>query len=312
MRIVFAGTPHFAVAPLAALAGSSHELVGVLTQPDRPAGRGRQLAASPVKEFALARGIPLAQPQTLRTAEGRAPLLEWQPDVVVVVAYGLILPQEALDIPRYGCINIHASLLPRWRGAAPIQRAILAGDTLTGVTIMQMDVGLDTGPMLLHREVPITADDDALSLQGKLSEQGAEALLEVLAHLESGTLQVVPQPLEGASYASKIDKSESRIDWTQSAAAIDRRVRAFKAWPIADTTFHGEQLRIHKARVSDVSVSESASVEPGRILGVRVDELLVACGEGVLAITALQRAGKRIVSGAEFANGLRDLQERFT
>ena len=205
MRIAFAGTPEFAVPPLAALQSSRHQLVGVLTQPDRPAGRGRKLATSAVKEFAMAHGVTVAQPATLRTAEGRSALASWQPDVLVVVAYGLILPPEALAVPRLGCINIHASLLPRWRGAAPVQRAILAGDALTGVTIMQMDAGLDTGPMLLRRELPISSTDDAQSLLASLAALGAPALLEVLDGLEAGTVVPQAQPAEGVSYAAKID-----------------------------------------------------------------------------------------------------------
>lgn len=311
MRIVFAGTPQFAVPPLAALTASSHEVVGVLTQPDRPAGRGRKLTASPIKEFAIEHGIAVAQPKTLRTEDGRQALREWRPDVLVVVAYGLILPLEALTIPPHGCINIHASLLPRWRGAAPIQRAILAGDRVTGVTIMQMDVGLDTGPMLLQRETPIGDDDDAESLQSRLAELGAAALLDVLAALEQGALQPVVQPAAGMTYAAKIDKAEAHIDWAESAVAIDRRIRAFKGWPSAATAYRGEPLRIHRARVASDTLNTAANAQPGRLLGVRDDALLVACGEGILAITQLQRAGKRSVSGAEFANGLRDLQECF-
>ena len=249
MRIVFAGTPEFAVPPLAALRASRHQVVGVLTQPDRPAGRGRKLTTSAVKDFALQQGLPIAQPQTLRSAEGRESLADWQPDVLVVVAYGLILPGEVLSMPRFGCLNIHASLLPRWRGAAPIQRAILAGDEYTGVTLMQMDAGLDTGPMLLQRRVAIGADVDSAALHATLAQVGAEALLETLDGLETGTLAAQPQPSSGVTYAAKIDKAEARIDWQHDAIDIARRVRAFRPWPIAETSQRGEQVRIHEAVV---------------------------------------------------------------
>ncbi|MBM4198438.1 MAG: methionyl-tRNA formyltransferase [Gammaproteobacteria bacterium] len=313
MRIVFAGTPEFAVPPLAALNSSRHHLVGVLTQPDRPAGRGRRLAASAVKEFAVAQGLTVAQPATLRTAEGRAALAAWQPDVLVVVAYGLILPPEALAVPRLGCINIHASLLPRWRGAAPVQRAILAGDALTGVTLMQMDAGLDTGPILLQRELPISLTDDTRNLLAALAALGAPALLEVLDGLEAGTVVPRPQPTLGVSHAAKIDKAEARIDWRESALAIDRRIRAFRPWPIAETTYHGEQVRIHRASViaQGASARQVDSAAPGTILGLRDDLLLVSCGKDFLGIAELQRAGRRSMSAREFANGLRATGEVF-
>ncbi|MFM7432349.1 MAG: methionyl-tRNA formyltransferase [Gammaproteobacteria bacterium] len=313
MRIVFAGTPEFAVPPLAALNSSRHHLVGVLTQPDRPAGRGRRLAASAVKEFAVAQGLTVAQPATLRTAEGRAALAAWQPDVLVVVAYGLILPPEALAVPRLGCINIHASLLPRWRGAAPVQRAILAGDALTGVTLMQMDAGLDTGPILLQRELPISLTDDTRNLLAALAALGAPALLEVLDGLEAGTVVPRPQPTLGVSHAAKIDKAEARIDWRESALTIDRRIRAFRPWPIAETTYHGEQVRIHRASViaQGASARQVDSAAPGTILGLRDDLLLVSCGKDFLGIAELQRAGRRSMSAREFANGLRATGEVF-
>lgn len=308
MNIVFAGTPDFAVPPLAALVGSRHSVVGVLTQPDRPAGRGRQISQSAVKEFALSKGLPIAQPSTLRTVEGRAALEAWHPDVLVVVAYGLILPPEALAIPRYGCLNIHASLLPRWRGAAPVQRAILEGDAMTGVTIMQMDAGLDTGPILATRSLPISKDDDSTSVLEALAAIGAPALLEVLENIERGVAVPVSQPTDGVSYAKKIDKAEARIRWQDSATAIDRRVRAFRPWPIAETTHRGEQVRIHRACVLATTDSTSAA---GSILGLRDETLLVACGEGVLGILELQRAGRRSMSAREFANGLRSTAEVF-
>jgi methionyl-tRNA formyltransferase len=247
MRIAFAGTPGFALPPLRALA-SRHTIVGVLTQPDRPAGRGRALTASPVKLEAAAHGWPLAQPASLKSEEERAALRAWQPDVLVVVAYGLILPQAALDIPRHGCINVHASLLPRWRGAAPIQRAILAGDADSGVSIMRMEAGLDTGPVYAVRRVPIGERMTGGELHDALADEGAGALLEVLDAIEAGTAQAVPQPTAGVTYAAKIDKAEARIDWARSAIEIDRQVRAFNPWPIAETRFAGEQLRILRAR----------------------------------------------------------------
>ena len=312
MRIVFAGTPEFAVPPLAALCASRHEVVGVLTQPDRPAGRGRKLAMSAVKDFALQQGLPIAQPQTLRSAEGRESLVHWQPDVLVVVAYGLILPVEVLSMPRFGCLNIHASLLPRWRGAAPIQRAILAGDEYTGVTLMQMDVGLDTGPMLLQRRVAIGADVDSAALHATLAQVGAEALLETLDGLEAGTLAAQPQPSSGVTYAAKIDKAEARIDWQHDAIDIARRVRAFRPWPIAETTQRGEQVRIHEAVViGDAEAGRAAGTVPGTLLGLRADRLVVACGRDCLGIGVLQRAGRRSVTAREFANTAGALTESF-
>lgn len=312
MRIVFAGTPEFAVPPLAALCASRHEVVGVLTQPDRPAGRGRKLATSAVKDFALQQGLPIAQPQTLRSAEGRESLVHWQPDVLVVVAYGLILPVEVLSMPRFGCLNIHASLLPRWRGAAPIQRAILAGDEYTGVTLMQMDVGLDTGPMLLQRRVAIGADVDSAALHATLAQVGAEALLETLDGLEAGTLAAQPQPSSGVTYAAKIDKAEARIDWQHDAIDIARRVRAFRPWPIAETTQRGEQVRIHEAVViGDAEAGRAAGTVPGTLLGLRADRLVVACGRDCLGIGVLQRSGRRSVTAREFANTAGALTESF-
>ena len=316
MRIVFAGTPEFAVPPLAALVASRHQVVGVLTQPDRPAGRGRRVEHGAVKEFALAHGLPVAQPVTLRTAEGRAPLAAWGPDVMVVVAYGLILPPEALALPRCGCLNIHASLLPRWRGAAPIQRALLAGDPETGVAIMQMDAGLDTGPVLLERRVVIGPDEDSPALHARLAALGAAALLEALDGIEAGTLTPQAQSAEGATYAAKLDKSEARIDWREDAAAIARRVRALRPWPVAETLLHGEQVRLHRARALPDAAAPAAgaapSAAPGALLGLEDDMLVVACGRGRLGILELQRAGRRSMTAREFANGLRAGEETFT
>jgi methionyl-tRNA formyltransferase len=293
---------------LRTLLSSTHRVVGVLTQPDRPAGRGQQLRASPVKLLAQEAHLPLAQPPTLKTAESREELSRWAPDVLVVVAYGLILPPPVLAIPRLGCVNIHGSLLPRWRGAAPIQRAILAGDAETGVTIMQLDAGLDTGPMLLERRRSIGSHDSAGDLHDSLADLGAAALIEALDGLAAGTLKPRAQPAEGVSYAPKIDKSEAPLDWSASAVRLDRQVRAFNPWPIAETRFAGETLRVLQAQVAE---AQDAVAAPGTLLGIAEDGLRVACGEGVLALRELQRAGKRPVAARDFANAVRLAGMRF-
>jgi len=308
LRIAFAGTPQFALPALHALLKSTHRVVGVLTQPDRPAGRGLGLRASPVKLLALEAKLPLDQPPTLKTEESRARLAAWAPDVLVVVAYGLILPPAVLALPRLGCVNIHGSLLPRWRGAAPIQRAILAGDAETGVTIMQLDAGLDTGPMLLERRRPIGSHDTAGDVHDALSELGAAALVESLDGLAAGTLAARTQPAEGVSYATKIEKSEARLDWAESSTRLDRQIRAFNPWPIAETRFAGESLRILRAHIVEPLGTHDA---PGTLLGIADDGLRVACGEGVLAVRELQRAGKRPVSARDFANAVRLAGLRF-
>lgn len=299
MRVVFAGTPEFAVPPLRALL-EAHDVVGVLTQPDRPAGRGRKLTASAVKQAALAAQVPIDQPVTLKTEEGRAMLQSWAPDVLVVVAYGLLLPKAALEVPRLGCLNIHASLLPRWRGAAPIQRAVLAGDFETGVAIMRMEEGLDTGPVYREQRVPIAAEATSASLHDELSLLGARALLDVLRQLESGSAQAIAQATAGITYARKIEKSEALIDWTETAAAIDAKVRAFDPTPIAETRHAGEQLRILRAR----PVDGASNAEPGTVLGVHDDALHVACGSGTLAVRVLQRPGRKAVSAREWAQSV--------
>ena len=287
---------------LQALISSAHSVVGVLTQPDRPKGRGQQVAASPVKAAALAASLPVAQPLTLKTDEGRQPLVAWAPDVLVVVAYGLILPPAALTIPRMGCVNIHASLLPRWRGAAPIQRAILAGDEETGITIMQMDVGLDTGPMLLRRSLRIAPDDTAGTLHDRLAAEGANALLKALDSLADGTAMPQPQPEAGVTYAAKLEKAEARIDWSARAIEIERKVRAFNPWPIAETLNEGEQLRVLKASAETDDSTRLGGQPPGTILSTSEGAVLVQCGMGRLAITEVQRPGKRPVSARDFAN----------
>jgi methionyl-tRNA formyltransferase len=297
MRVAFAGTPQFAVPALAALLASRHPVVGVLTQPDRPKGRGQQLTSSPIKELALAHGLTVAQPATLRDESGRAALAALNPDLLVVVAYGQILPPEVLRLPPLGCINIHGSLLPRWRGAAPIQRAILAGDEITGVTLMQMDEGLDTGDLLGVRRVPITDRDTSATLHDLLAHAGAQMLIEVLEGLAAQVLKPWPQPADGVSYAHKISKAEARINWSDPAAVIARQVRAFNPWPIAETRFAGEQLRIHQA-----TARGSPAQLPGKWLGFAGDALRVACGTGELLVTQVQRAGRKVVAAREFAN----------
>ena len=313
LRVAFAGTPDFALPALHALVGSRHTVVGVLTQPDRPKGRGRQLAAGPVKLAALNAGIPVSQPVTLKTEADRADLAAWRPDVLVVVAYGLILPRAALDLPRLGCVNIHASLLPRWRGAAPIQRAILAGDAQTGVSIMRMEAGLDTGPVFLERPMKIAPDDTGGSLHDRLAAEGGSAVLQVLDDLSTNSARSTPQREDGITYAAKIDKGEALIDWSRPAEEIGRQVRAFNPWPIAETRLDGEQLRIYSAKLiddnSEAIVGESdlkgsESEESGTIVASSGDAIVVACGRGRLALTELQRPGRRPVAARDLINTL--------
>jgi methionyl-tRNA formyltransferase len=301
LRIVFAGTPDFAVPPLDALHAAGHELVGVYTQPDRPAGRGQALTASPVKRRALELGLVVEQPPSLKSAEAVVRLREHSADLMVVVAYGLILPQTILKVPRLGCWNIHASLLPRWRGAAPIQRAILAGDESTGITIMQMDAGLDTGPMLLLRSTPIGPRESGGELHDRLALLGADAIVAAIGAWQSDALTARPQPANGATYAAKIRKEEARIDWTQPAVAIDRQVRAFNPWPVAETSWDGRQLRVWRAE-PEPSVGASAGAEPGTVLESAAGRLVVATGQGTLRLTQVQVAGRRAMTAAEFLN----------
>jgi methionyl-tRNA formyltransferase len=305
LRVAFAGTPEFALPALTALA-AQHEIVGVLTQPDRPSGRGRRLAASPVKDAALASQFPLAQPATLRSEAARRQLASWHADVLIVIAYGLIVPPEVLSLPPLGCINVHASLLPRWRGAAPIERAILAGDSSTGVTIMQLDAGLDTGPILLQRRSEISRSHTGGSLRAELAALGAEALLEALTGVVNGALTPRAQPEQGVTYAPRIDKAEARIDWTHEALAIERQVRAFNPVPVAETLLAGEQLRIFSACALDEYGSENAAkcADPGTIIGLDGDSMLVQCGRGRLAITEVQRPGRRRVTVRELSHSL--------
>ena len=310
MRVAFAGTPEFALPVLEALC-AHHEVVGVLTQPDRPKGRGRKLASGAVKVAALSRGLPLAQPPTLRSPAGRVALEAWAPEVLVVVAYGLLLPSEVLRLPRYGCLNIHASLLPRWRGGAPIQRAILAGDVQSGVSVMQMDAGLDTGPVLLRRPYVLAPAETAGSLHEVLAGLGAEAILEAMRGVKAGTLRAQAQPVEGVTYAAKIEKAEARIDWSAAAPAIERQVRAFNPWPVAQTTLGGEQLRIFAARsvVNDLQ-SAAKNHDNGMILAIQDDFLLVQCGQGLLAVTRVQVPGRKPVGVREFSHSHELLGQR--
>ena len=299
LAIVFAGTPEFSVPALAALVAAKHRVVAVYTQPDRPAGRGQKLAMSAVKQAALEHGLRVEQPPTLRTPEALEHLRSLRPDLMVVVAYGLILPQAILDVPRLGCVNIHASLLPRWRGAAPIHRAIQAGDTETGITIMRMEAGLDTGPMLLEVREPIRADDTTALLHDRLATRGAEALLAALPGIADGSLVPKIQPSEGVTYAAKISKDEARIDWLKPAHDIDRQIRAFNPWPVAETKLRGVQLRVWNAQPS----VERTSAPPGTVIGAGSDGVRVATGDGVLVLTRIQLAGRKPTSADEFIRG---------
>lgn len=302
MRVVFAGTPEFAVAPFKALLDSNHEVIAVYSQPDRPAGRGRVLTPSPVKEAALAAGIQVLQPLNFKAEAERAQLAELNPDLMVVVAYGLLLPQAVLDIPRLGCLNIHASLLPRWRGAAPIQRAIAAGDEETGVCIMQMEAGLDTGPVHLERRLAIEPKDTAQSLHDRLSVLGAEALLEALPLLEQPGHRPTPQPEQGACYAQKLRKEEAWLDWTLDAKQLERQVRAFNPWPVAQTQYQAQTLRLWFATALDGVTTDAA---PGSILSATAQGIDVATGRGVLRLLQLQLPGKKAMHVADFVKANR-------
>ena len=299
LRLVFAGTPAFAVPSLAACLASGADVVAVYTQPDRPAGRGRRPQPSPVKAAALAAGVPVEQPETLKTAAAQARLAAHAPDLLVVVAYGLILPRAVLAIPPLGCWNVHASLLPRWRGAAPIQRAILAGDAETGVDLMRMEAGLDTGPILLERRTAIRPDDTGGSLHDRLAALGAEVLAEGLARLLAGEpLTARPQAEEGVTYAHKLDKAEARLDFQRSAVELERQVRAFDPWPVAEADLAGETVRVWAAEALDLAHDAA----PGRILAAGPAGIDVACGTGVLRITAVQRAGGRRIGAGDYVN----------
>lgn len=298
LNIVFAGTPEFAANHLKALIESNHSLLGVYTQPDRPAGRGKKLSPSAVKSLALEHDLPVFQPASLKHEDAQAELAALKPDLMVVVAYGLLLPKAVLDIPRYGCINVHGSILPRWRGAAPIQRAIEAGDSISGVTIMQMDVGLDTGDMLLKSECPIHSTDTTVDLHDRLCEIGPPALLETITQIAKGTTQPVKQDNTLSNYAQKIEKAEAEIHWQQPAGIIDRKIRAFNPFPICYSLLNGERLKIHKAHI----VESLRFGEPGT-MRIDQDQLLVQCQDTALALEKVQLPGKKATDIKEFLNG---------
>ena len=311
MRVIFAGTPEFARSALAALHAAGHDIVGVLTQPDRPAGRGMKLQASAVKQFAVSQGLTVVQPHSLKL-DGKYPaeaqvakafIANAQADVMVVAAYGLILPQWVLDAPRYGCLNIHASLLPRWRGAAPIHRAIEAGDAETGVTIMQMDAGLDTGDMLLEEKCPITEQDTTASLHDKLAEVGARMIVNAL--LQAGHFKPVKQPLEGVTYAHKIEKSEAAIDWTEAAQVLAQRVRAFDPFPGMTMLCGDEVVKVWQAHAAPLPLDIAHQKAPGTLLSSHEEGLRVACGEGILCLTQLQKAGGKRQAAADFVRSFK-------
>jgi methionyl-tRNA formyltransferase len=299
LRIVFAGTPDFAVPALDAVHAAGHELAAVYTQPDRPAGRGRTLTASPVKRRAHELDAPLEQPASLKGAESAERLRSHAPDLMVVVAYGLILPPAILSVPRHGCWNIHASLLPRWRGAAPIQRAIEAGDAETGITIMRMDAGLDTGPMLLTRATPIGASESGGSLHDRLARIGAACVVEAIEAWQAGRIVAVEQPATGVTYAAKIAKEEARLDWSRPAAELERKVRAFNPWPVAQCRWVGKQLRVWEAESMHAS---TVAVAPGTVLDSVAGRIVVATGEGALALKRVQVEGRRAMTATEFLN----------
>jgi methionyl-tRNA formyltransferase len=298
LRIVFAGTPEFAVPALRACAARG-EVVAVYTQPDRPAGRGRQLQLSSVKQTALELGLPVLQPLNFKSEEALEVLRSHAADLMVVVAYGLILPQTVLDAPRLGCWNVHASLLPRWRGAAPIQRAIEAGDAVTGVCLMQMEKGLDTGPVLLQLKTPVGPNDNGGSLHDRLAQLGAEVLRDGLTLARAGmTLQAEAQPEAGLTYARKIDKAEAKLDWSLAAKNLADKIRAFSPWPVAETELQGERVRVYQA----VVLGDDSGKPPGTVLAAGKEGIDIACGQGTLRLLALQRDGGRVQSAAEYLN----------
>ena len=302
LKVVFAGTPEFAAVALDALLDSNHDVVGVLTQPDRPAGRGRKLTPSAVKQRAVAAGVPVQQPVSLKNDDALADLRALGADVMVVAAYGLILPQNVLNIPALGCLNIHASLLPRWRGAAPIHRAILAGDTHTGVCIMQMNAGLDTGDVLLESRCKIGPDETSAQLHDRLAALGAEALMSCLPQLCHGKLSATVQPVEGVSYAAKLAKSEALLDFSVDAEHLHRQTRAFNAWPVAEATLNGQRVRLWQSRlVSDGPLD--AQAPPGTIVAVKDEAVRVRAADTDIEFLTLQWPGKKAQSAAEFAHG---------
>ena len=302
LKLIFAGTPDFAARHLAALLSSGHEVVAVYTQPDKPAGRGQKLTASPVKELALAHDLPVYQPASLRNEAAQAELAALGADLMVVVAYGLILPKAVLDTPRLGCINVHGSLLPRWRGAAPIQRSIWAGDAETGVTIMQMDVGLDTGAMIRKVTCPIASDETSASLYDKLAGLGPQALVDTLDAMAAGDTAAEPQDDALANYAEKLSKEEARIDWSMDAVAIERCIRAFNPWPISWFDVAGQTVKVWQAEV----VAQDHGQAAGTLLKADKQGIEVATGQGVLRLLTLQPPGKKAMSVADLLNSRRD------
>jgi methionyl-tRNA formyltransferase len=298
LRIIFAGTPDFAARHLDALLSSQHQVVGVFTQPDRPAGRGKKLMPSPVKVLATEKNIPVFQPASLRPAENQELVSSLNADVMVVVAYGLILPKAVLDMPRLGCINVHGSLLPRWRGAAPIQRSLWAGDAETGVTIMQMDVGLDTGDMLVKLSCPIEATDTSATLYDKLANLGPQGLLETLNQLATGLATPEVQSEELVTYAEKLSKEEARIDWSLSAAQLERCIRAFNPWPMSWLEIDGQPVKIWQASV----INQLTDAAPGTIIETNKQGIQVATGEGILNLESLQPAGKKAMTAQDLLN----------
>ena len=304
LKLIFAGTPEFSAIHLNALIESEHQLIAVYTQPDRPAGRGKKLQASPVKQLAENAGIPVYQPPSLKTKEAQAELAAMGADALIVVAYGLILPEEVLEAPRLGCVNVHASLLPRWRGAAPIQRAIEAGDQISGTTIMQMDTGLDTGDMLASASVDITAETTAASLQDELAGLGAPLLVKVLTDLPGYQARAQPQDDDQANYAHKIQKSEAEVDWTRSATDLDRTIRAFNPFPVCFSALGGQRLKIWQARPAGTAPLPDPA---GTILRADRDGILVNCGEGQLSIQRLQLPGGKPLTVEQVLNGSADL-----
>lgn len=307
MRLIYAGTPDFAVAALARIIAAGHEVAAVYTQPDRPAGRGRKLQASPVKETALENGIPVEQPINFKSAEAREHLASYGAEAMVVAAYGLILPQSVLDVFPKGCINIHASLLPRWRGAAPIQRAMLAGDTESGVCIMQMEAGLDTGPVLSTHKLRITAHMTGGMLHDALATLGAEAIVSSLRAIEDGVAVATAQDDSMATYAEKLNKAEAEIDWTQAATRIDAKIRGFNPWPVAQTRWKGKSIRLWNSTLSDHRGTQPA----GDIIAADNQGIHVQTGQGVVAVTELQLPGKKRVKATDFINAQNPVGTRF-
>lgn len=298
MRIAYAGTPDFAVPALEALIAAGHEIIGVWTQPDRPAGRGMNLAQSPIKQVALRHQLPVHQPSSLRDETAQRSMQTCGADIMVVTAYGLLMPEAVLNSFRHGAVNIHASLLPRWRGAAPIHRALLAGDSKTGICIMQMDAGLDTGPVLMREAIHIEPQDTAGTLHDKLATLGARMVVAAIQEIGDGMLRPTPQPEDGATYAAKIIKAEARIDWTERADMVARRIRAFNPAPGATTRLGKTDIKLWQANIT------SASGAPGTLLSIDSDAFVVACGDGALSITVAQRAGGKRLGAAEFARSL--------